>query len=196
MAKFKQKIKFSTKFEGEQELKTIIESMTKIPKVALNRSVKPVAKQMVIKMNNSAPNGQWAKGNLSKSFTTIMEKTKKTKNQAGFQVVIDRKYNSIFQRQSNQQKALSASFGDDEEGLKKELKARGMSKHYYYPSSLEYGYDHYYWGRDYKNKRPVGGHKEGRKFVRKTLERNANFIRVNVSKRLLDELRKRWEGKK
>lgn len=189
----------SIKAKGEiinkKEIIEAFEKMGRPSRPMLKRAVKLSSKFLEQKVRFNAPKGETKE--LSKGLTIIDENIKKNRKfKVGNQVVFDRAKNNIFQKMSKDQLNASKRYSGNA-AQRLHLKQKGIAKtHAYYPSSVEFGYHHYYWGNDYANRKPVGGYRKGQYFIKNTAEQNYRTVNQLLGNRILYELDKKWRSKK
>lgn len=148
---------------GEIELKRQLERVGSIPKRFLTKAAKAGMKNP---LKDAKANAPYETGMLEKGIKAILEKKPRKKTKSVYQLVFDRTFNPIFQKEISPE-------GKGKFGGKKETG--------YYPISMEYGFK-----RDPK----FGGYREGEFFITHAVEKNRTDSYKKVINTILDQIDK------
>lgn len=167
-------------FVNKEEIVAAMTRLGKLPKVALNRSVKAGIQIAFSEIKSKVPART---GALKKGLKIVKEKPK-SRGKASSQITFNRKMNDIFQKKSQWQSAREGNPSPHVQNAKMGEK-QGGKKNAYYPSSVEYGYEHFYYGNHL-------GYRTGKYFMRDGLFSKQNAIRNEMGLTLAKDLQTRW----
>ncbi len=173
MSNTSNKINLTLTFVNAKEIERAMISLGKLPKVSINRAVSVGAKSVMKSVKEKTP---IFTGNLKKGLIFVKEKHGRKKKSVT-QITFDRKMNDIFQKKSKAQ-----MLGKSSPSYKKN---QGNKKNAYYPTSVEYGYEHFYYGR-------YLGYRKGQYFIRRGLYENQGKTIKLMNFTLLKDIEKKW----
>lgn len=166
------------KFEiaNEKEIISMMRDMGKVSTAGMTKAVKLGAKMVLEETKKNAPKKS---GDLSNSLILVQEKSRK--NKKGIQITPADAYNDKFQKKSKAQLEGKKSPRVNKKSLK-----QGNKKHAYYPASLEFGYEHFYYGR-------YLGYRKGEYFMKNSLDKMRAPVTQVMGDTIFKAVKKKWE---
>lgn len=161
---------------NEKEIMSMLRDMGKISTAGMTKAVKVASKMVLEETKKNAP---FKTGDLKNSL--ILVKEKKKKNKSVIQVTPSNSYDEKFQKKSKAQLEGKRSPRVNKKSLK-----QGGKKHAYYPASIEFGYEHFYFGKYMK-------YRKGEYFMKNSLDRMRKPVNMTMGDIVFKAIKKKWE---